>query len=153
MILLVVQGLTLPAVIRFSRAEHDPAEDLELRTAERAAAAAAVMALPRRAAELGVPEGVLDEVRDAYEATLHRQHAGTALEAGQITDPDLHAATRSMLDEADAERALLLALVADKREAVVLLRERHVIDDGVVRRMHCALDSEEVLLVDADEDD
>lgn len=152
-VLLVVQGLTLPAVIRFSRVEQDPAEDREQRLAEITATAAAAAALTRRAAELDVPEAVLSKVRDSYEATLHRQHVEEVLAAGQVTDPDVRAAKRQVLDEADAERAFLLALLEDKREAVVRLRDEHAIDDGVLRRMQTALDAEEVRLlgVEADE--
>lgn len=152
-VLLVVQGLTLPSVIRFSRVEQDPAEDREQRLAEITATAAAAAGLTRRAAELDVPEAVLSKVRGAYEATLHRQHVEEVLASGQVTDPDVRAAKTQVLAEADAERALLLALLEDQREAVARLRDELAIDDEVARRVHTALDAEEVRLlgVEADE--
>lgn len=148
--LLVVQGLTLPAVIRFSRVEQDPAEDREQRLAEITATAAAAAGVTRRAAELDVPEAVLSKVRGAYEATLHRQHVEEVLPSGQVTDPDVHAARTQVLAEADAERALLLALLEDQREAVARLRDELAIDDEVARRVHTALDAEEVRLLGVD---
>lgn len=146
-VLLVVQGLTLPAVIRFSREEQDPAEENELRLAETTATAAAVAALTRRAAELDIPPRVLSKVRESYEATLHRQQVEESFAAGQITSSDVHADKRQVLNEAEAERALLLTLLEDKREAVARLGDERAIDDGVLRRMHTALDAEEVRLL------
>ena len=146
-VLLVVQGLTLPAVVRFSRVTQDPAEDREQRLAEITATEAAATALARRAAELDVPEGAVSRVRISYAATLRRQHIEEALAAGHVTDPDVHAAESRVLEEADAERALLLALLEDRREAVIRLRDEHAVDDGVVRRIEAALDAEEVRLL------
>lgn len=151
-VLLVVQGLTLPAVIRFSKVERDPAEDQEQRLAEITATAAAAAALTRRAAELGVPDAVLSRVRDSYEATLHRQRVAEFLAAGHLTDSDDHAAKKQVQDEANAERALLLALLEDKREAVAQLRDKQTIDDDVVRRLQTAHDIEEVRLLGIEAD-
>lgn len=98
-------------------------------------------------------EAVQDKVRESYAATLHRQHLEEVLVTGQVNDADVHAANRHVLNEAAAERALLLVLLEDKREAVAQLRDQHVVDDDVARRMHAAVDAEEVRLlgVDADE--
>ncbi len=145
-VLLVAQGLTLPAVIRFSREKQDPAEDTEQRLAETTATAAAAAALTRRAADLNIPPRVLSNVRESYEAELHQQHVEELLATGQLTNSDVHAAKKQVLDEADAERALLLTLLEDRREAVTRLRDEHAIDDGVMRRVQTALDAEEVRL-------
>ena len=146
-VLLVVQGLTLPAVIRFSRVEQDPAEDFEQRLAETTATRAAAAVMTRRAEQLDVPENVLSRVRESYEAALHRQHVEAVFASGHISDPEVHAEKRRVLDEAEAERVLLLALLEDKREAVARLHDANSIDDGVMRQLQTALDLEEVRLL------
>lgn len=151
-VLLAVQGLTLPVIIRFSRVEHDAAEDHEQRLGEITATTAAAAVLTRRAAELDVPAAVVSKVRDAYQATLHRQHVEEALAAEEITDSEAHAEKRRVLGEADAERALLLALLEDKREAIALLRDEQTIDDSVMRRLQTSLDVEEVRLLGVERD-
>lgn len=152
-VLLVVQGLTLPAVIRFSRLQQDPAEEEERLLAEREMTRAGAEALESRAAELGVPDAVVERVRDSYEARIRQQHVEQVLADGRVTDPDHRAAKQRVLTEAADETRLRLALLADKREAVVRLRDEHTIDDGVMRRLMAQLDVEEVRLlgVEADE--
>ncbi len=153
-VLLVGQGLTLPAVIRFSRVDRrDPNEDHEQRLAETTATAAAAAALARRAAELDIPDRVLRKVQSSYEATIHRQHVEEVLASGQVTNPDVRAAEKRLLEDADAERALLLAVLEDKREAVVRLRDEEAIDDAVMRRVETALDADEVRLLGVDVDE
>lgn len=133
--------------------QQDPAEIREQRLAEITATRAAAAALTRRAAELDVPEAVLSKVQDSYEATLHRQHVEEVLVAGQVTDPDIRAAKRQVLNEADAERALLRALLEDERGAIRRLRDERAIDDGVARRLQTALDGEEVRLLGLEADE
>ena len=146
-VLLVVQGLTLPAVIRFSRLEPDSAEDDERMLAERTATQAGAEALDRRGAELGISAEVLDRVREAYSTRLRQLHLEEVLADGRVTDPDHRAAKRRVLDEAATESRLRLALLADKREAVVRLRDEHAIDDAVLRRVMAQMDAEEVRLL------
>jgi len=152
-VLLVVQGLTLPAVIRFSRLQQDPAEEEERLLAEREMTRAGAEALERRAAELGVTEAVVERVRDSYETRIRQQHVEQVLADGRVTDPDHRAAKQRVLAEAAAESQLRLALLADKREAVVRLRDEHTIDDGVLRRLMAQLDVEEVRLLGVEADD
>ncbi|GHE09707.1 Na+/H+ antiporter [Klenkia taihuensis] len=146
-VLLVVQGLTLPAVIRFSRLQPDPAEAQEELLAQREALGAAQAALDVRAAELGVPEAVVARVREAHEARERQLHLTQVLSDGRVTDPDHRAAKKAVLAEAESERRLRLALLGDKRDAVVRLRDLHAIDDLVLRRVMAQLDAEEVRLV------
>jgi len=152
-VLLVVQGLTLPAVIRFSQLQQDPAEEEERLLAEREATRAGAEALDARAAELGVPPAVVDRVREAYETRMRQQHLEEVLADGRVTDPDHRAAKRRVLDELAVEQQLRLALLHDKREAVVRLRDEHAIDDVVMRRVMAQLDVEEVRLLGVEADD
>ncbi len=152
-VLLVVQGLTLPAVIRFSRLQPDPAEAQEELLAQREALGAAQASLDVRAAELGVPEAVVDRVREAHEARERQLHLTQVLSDGRVTDPDHRAAKKAMLAEAESERRLRLVLLGDKRDAVVRLRDLHAIDDLVLRRVMAQLDAEEVRLVGVPQED
>ena len=152
-VLLVVQGLTLPAVIRFSRLQQDPAEEEERLLAEREMTRAGAEAIDGRAAEIGAPETVVERVREAYETRIRQQHLEEVLADGRVTDPDHRAAKRRVLDEAAVEQRLRLALLADKREAVVRLRDEHTIDDIVMRRLMAQLDVEEVRLLGVEADD
>ena len=151
-VLLVVHGLTLPTVIRLSRVPQDPAEDRERKLAETTATAAAAAVLSRRAAELDVPETVLRKVRDGYESALHRQDTEDVLATRQAGDTDVPTARMTVLDEAHAEQALLLALLGDEREAVARLRDDDVIDDVVMRRAQHGFDAEEVRLLGGETD-
>jgi len=152
-VLLVVQGLTLPAIIRFSRLQPDPAEAQEELLAQREALGAAQAALDVRAADLGVPEVVVARVREAHEARERQLHLTQVLSDGRITDPDHRAAKKAVLAEAESERRLRLALLGDKRDAVVRLRDLHAIDDLVLRRVMAQLDAEEVRLVGVQPED
>jgi CPA1 family monovalent cation:H+ antiporter len=152
-VLLVVQGLTLPAVIRFSRLQQDPAEEEERLLAEREMTRAGAEALEQRAAELGVSEAVVERVRESYEARIRQQHVEQVLADGRVTDPDHRASKQRVLAEAAAESQLRLALLADKRETVVRLRDEHTIDDIVMRRLMAQLDVEEVRLLGVEQED
>ncbi len=87
-----------------------------------------------RAAQLLSPPEVVDRVRTAYQSRLARLEARG--EAGAEQDEQ---------DE-QAEDRLRLALLADKRAAVVRLRDGRRIDDTVLRWVQARLDVEEVRL-------
>ncbi len=87
-------------------------------------------------------EAVVERVREAYETRIRQQHVEQVLADGRVTDPGHRAAKKRVLAEAAAESQLRLALLADKREAVVRLRDEHTIDDGVLRRVMAQLDVE-----------
>ena len=152
-LLLVVQGLTLPAVIRFSQVGHDQAEDREQALAEATAAAAAVSALPLRAVELDTPETVRTKVQNFYETIQKQQQVEELLSTGQVLAVTDRVVSDQLLVEADAERVLLLALLNDKREAVVRLHEEQKIDDQVTRRLQAVFDSEELRLTGVEPDE
>jgi CPA1 family monovalent cation:H+ antiporter len=58
-----------------------------------------------------------------------------------------------VLEAVAAERALRLALLAEKRKAVHALRQARSIDDLVLLRVQAQLDAEEVRLVGVADDD
>jgi CPA1 family monovalent cation:H+ antiporter len=138
LVTLLVQGLTLPAVLRWANLPDDGSEAREQALAERTATEAGLTALPDVAARLRVGPAAAERVRVDYEEHLHTL---VAPPAGH-EDPAL-AAERA--DHGDYER-LRLALLSDKRAAVVRLRDAREIDDIVLRRVQATLDAEEVRL-------
>jgi Na+/H+ antiporter len=145
---LVVQGLTLPAVVRWAQLPDDGREADEQRLAQREATRAAMEAIPDRAAELGVPDDVWKQVHAGYEEHLRELELKYAVLDGEAEDDD-----RESLAAVKAERRLRLALLADKRRALDRLRHERRIDDLVLVRMQSRLDAEEVRLAGVPDDD
>ncbi|MGY1621036.1 Na+/H+ antiporter [Geodermatophilus sp. SYSU D00965] len=132
---IVVQGTTLPAVVRWARLPEDTARGEELRLARTRATEAALDALPRVAERLGVDGDLLDRVRTEYE-----RHARD-LEVEFSPDGD------GAADERELDRRLRLGLLEHKRQAVIALRDAGEIDDIVLREVQASLDIEEVRLL------
>jgi monovalent cation/hydrogen antiporter len=130
---LLIQGLTLPAVVRWAQLPTDGALDDERHEAEQVATRAALDALPVEAERLGLTGKVVAKLEAEY-----RMHA----EALEQTDDD---PADGRVREADFD-ALRLAVLAHKRAAVVRLRDRQRIDDIVLREVQAQLDAEEVRL-------
>jgi len=140
----LLQGLTLPAVLRWARLPDDGAEAVEQQLAERAATEAGLAALPTVAARLGVPPAVTARARADYEERLYA-----------LADPTAHpedAADDNGRADREAYERLRVALLADKRGAVIHLRDAGRIDDIVLRRVQARLDAEEVRLTAPDDD-
>ncbi|MFC4611349.1 Na+/H+ antiporter [Streptomyces maoxianensis] len=128
LVTLVLQGTTLPAVIRWAGLRGDPDETAEERRAHRQIAAAALEALADHADRLETPP----ETADAILSEL-RQYAAENAGAPDTTGPGMR-----------AELELRLALIGVKRSALIRLRDERSIDDIVLRRLQTVLDSEEI---------
>lgn len=133
---IVVQGTTLPAVVRWARLTADTDRATELALAQTTATSAALQALPQLADDLGVDPDVARDVRLEYEA-----HA-KELSIDRQTDEGQHAARRR-----ERLTELRLAMLDRKRSQVVDLRDSGQIDDIVLREVQAALDLEEVRLL------
>jgi len=131
---LLIQGLTLPAVVRWARLPVDDGVEGERHHAEKVATRAALDALPAEAARLGLNGKVVTKLEAEY-----RMHAEALAEAGAEHPDD------GRPREADFD-ALRLAVLAHKRAAVVRLRDERTIDDIVLREVQAQLDAEEVRL-------
>ncbi|MGY1743852.1 MULTISPECIES: Na+/H+ antiporter [unclassified Blastococcus] len=132
---IVVQGVTLPAVVRWARLPEDTARADEVHLARTRASEAALEALPRVAAELGADGDLLARVRAEYE-----QHARD-LEVEYAADGD------GGSEERELDRQLRLGLLEHKRRAVIALRDARRIDDIVLREIQAQMDIEEVRLL------
>ena len=135
---LVVQGLLLPLVLR--RAQLPPDEDVEreLLDAESTTTEEALDALPALAREVSAGDRAVRRSRRELEAELR------SLENGD--DDELDEDQQAVADYA----ALRLAVVRQKREVLLRLRDEKRIDDIVLRRVQTRLDHEEIRLAGAD---
>lgn len=131
LVTIVVQGTTLPAVVRWARFPDDRQRQDEVQMARRRATQAGLDALPEIASRLGVDGDHVERVRADIE-----QHARQV----DGDDEDVSAA-------ADVERQLRLAVLAVKRNVVTDLRDTNEIDDIVLREVQASMDLEEVRLL------
>ncbi|GHG55380.1 putative Na(+)/H(+) exchanger [Sinomonas cellulolyticus] len=132
---LVLQGMALPKVIRWSRIPEDTKIVEELVTAKRTSIEEALEALPSLAREIGADDDVLERIRGEYGERLEALNAG-------FDDEEHPAVVRTR-----QYRRLGLAMIARKRTTVVRLRDDKTIDDTVLRIIQGELDAEEVRLM------
>jgi len=132
---LIVQGLLLPAVVRWARLPDDDGPVRERLLASRMATEAALEALDELATELGTSAEVIDSVRGDVEERLR-----VATAEADEGDGD------ESLELEQQHQQLRLALLQRERETVVRLRDEGRIDDEVLRSVQSQLDIEEVRL-------
>ncbi|MBW8872290.1 MAG: Na+/H+ antiporter, partial [Leifsonia sp.] len=132
---LVVQGLILPAVVRWAKLPADESVGHELRLAETSATRAALDELPELARRLGVDPELSERIQGEFEEHLELLDAEDESKEGE------DAVERSRQDT-----ELRLALLNCKREEVLRLRDEGEIDDIVLRDVQRRLDVEEVRL-------
>jgi Na+/H+ antiporter len=133
LVTLLVQGLTLPPLVRLLKGPVDRSHETEEDLARREMAAAGearILALEKE----GVPKRVVERVRRGHTAR-------TAFELDLAHGGDGPSHVES-LQQKRAEEELLRA----RRAAVVRLRDEQVIDDEVLRHLEEELDLEEMRL-------
>ena len=128
---LLLQGAALPALVRWAEVDGDPTMADEIELAGRTAVESVLASLDDIAADLGVDETVIAEVRAELTDHVRRSSVGDGSES-------LHEMQY---------RDLKLAVLAHKRATTVRLRDRQVIDDTVLRRIQPRLDLEEIRLL------
>ena len=139
---IVVQGTTLPLVVRWARLPEDTARQEELDLARTTGIRAALDALPEVAADVGVDDDVVERIRAEYEERLGSLEAVADEGADEGTD-DVPGARRAE----EQLRMLRLGLLDAKRRAVTALRDANRIDDIVLREIQAVMDVEEVRLL------
>jgi CPA1 family monovalent cation:H+ antiporter len=132
----LVQGSTLPAIVRWARLPEDVAHADELRLARCHGAQAALDALPTVATELGVSEELQNRLHKEY-----KQHAAL-VRAGSDGSAASEAEERS-----DLIRQVRLGVLEHKRRAITELRDQRRIDDIVLLELQAAMDLEEARLL------
>jgi Na+/H+ antiporter len=131
---LVVQGLTLPPLIKSLHLKDDEnAGTLMNLRARLEGARAALERLERICEDERVPTDAQEQMRDHYESRVRRYEAG--IEAG--------GATEEYTESSTAGRDWRRALIGAEREAILSLRDRGEISPEVMRRIERDLDLEE----------
>jgi CPA1 family monovalent cation:H+ antiporter len=129
---LVLQGLTLPAVIRFLGVHGDESEDEEELRARLTAARAALEQLDALEDEDWTRNDTVERMRRLYEYRKRR----FAARAGKIEDDGYE-------DRSLAYQQLVQSVLAAQREALVRLRNEGTISNEVMNRVVREMDLEE----------
>jgi CPA1 family monovalent cation:H+ antiporter len=133
----VVQGLTLPALIRRLGVVEDGAEEeAEEQAARIAAAEAALAALDGMAEEGRVREDTLERLRGIY--GFRRRRFATL--RGDLEDAD------GIVDRSLAYQRLMHDVIEAQRAAIIQMRNEGLISADVMRRVERDLDLEETRL-------
>lgn len=137
-LIMLVQGTTLPAVVRWARLMGDQERDDEVRLARIRATEAALEALPQVAADVGASADAVDRLRADYQDHL----ADVRTPPGEQDE-----------QEREIGRQLRLAALDRKRREVTRLRDTNQIDDAVLRQLQAAIDIEEIRLLGPEVED
>lgn len=137
-LIMLVQGTTLPLVVSWARLMGDREREHEVRWARIRATEAALAALPQVAAELGASPDAVDRLRSDYEDHLEDVRAPRTEQGEQ---------------EREIGRRLRLSLLDHKRREVTRLRDRNEIDDAVLRQLQAGVDIEEIRLLGPEPED
>jgi monovalent cation/hydrogen antiporter len=132
---LVVQGLTLPALIRRLRVQGDGAEEREELRGRLAAAQAALDRLDELAGEDWTRDDTVERLHGLYEFRRRRLKA----RAGKIEDDGAE-------DRSLAYQRLVRELLVAQRQAIVRLRNQGTISNEVMHRIERELDLEDTRL-------
>ncbi|MFC4016487.1 Na+/H+ antiporter [Micromonospora sp. GCM10011542] len=130
-LIMLIQGTTLPLVVRWAGLVGDIERADESRQARIQATRAGLAALPQVAAEVGAGEDLVNRLREEYQ-----RHVDKIDEGGERLAMDV-----------ELDRRLRLGVLEHKRREVTRLRDIRQIDDIVLRDLQAALDIEEIRLL------
>ena len=133
---LVVQGLTLPPLIRLLGVRDDGAEDREEVRARLEAAKAALARLDGLGEEEWTRDETVERMRGLYGYRLRR----FSVRAGKLEDED------GIEDRSTAYQLMVRSVIEAQRESIVRLRNEGVISNDVMHRLERELDLEEARL-------
>jgi monovalent cation/hydrogen antiporter len=137
LVTVLVQGGTLPDVVRWARLPEDVSRAHELQLARCRGAQAALEALPVVAGDVGASEELVRRLRKEYQ-----EHAAL-VEAGGDDEGSNEVAERN-----DLLRRVRLGVLEHKRRAITELRDQNRIDDIILRELQSVMDLEEVRLLE-----
>ncbi|PZG21686.1 Na+/H+ antiporter [Micromonospora craterilacus] len=129
---MLVQGTTLPLLMRWAKLSGDPEHADETRQAQARATQVTLAALPDIAERVGADQDVTQRLQTEYQ-----NHLGDV----QAAQEEESAAAR------EVERRLRLAALDHKRREVTRMRDHREIDDAVLRELQARLDVEEIRLL------
>ncbi|MBX9642432.1 MAG: Na+/H+ antiporter, partial [Mycobacteriaceae bacterium] len=137
LVTVLVQGSTLPMVVRWARLPEDVARAEEVQLARTRGAEVALEALPEIAAEVDVGPKLLARLEKEYQ-----EKALLAEADGDDSDDSNH-----LTEARDKIREVHLRVLERKRQAITELRNQRRIDDIVLREIQQTMDLEEVRLL------
>lgn len=140
LVTVLVQGTSLPAVVRWARLPEDAAHAEELQLARTRSAEVALEVLPGVGEEVGVGPDLMRRLKKEYE-----ERAALVEETGDETTAN------ELAERSDLLRRVRLGVLEHQRRAVTLLRNQNLIDDIVLRELQQEMDLQEVQLLDPDE--
>lgn len=129
LVTVLVQGTSLPTVVRWARMPEDVAHANELQLARTRSAQAALDALPTVADELGVAPDLVKHLEKEYEER-----------AVLVMADGADSATSDLAERNDLVRRVRLGVLQHQRQAVTTLRNQNLIDDIVLRELQAAMD-------------
>ncbi len=142
LVTVLVQGTTLPAVVRWAKMPDDVAYVQELEMARTRGVQAALDALPTVADEVGIGDDLRRRLQKEYE---EKAALAQATEDGSTNS--------RLLKGKEKVRRVRLGVLEHKRREITALRNQNLIDDIVLRELQNEMDLEEVQLLDAADDD
>ncbi len=137
LVTVLLQGSTLPVVVRWARMPEDVTHAEELQLARTRSAEVALEALPTVADRLGASPELLSRLRKEYEKHAEVVAAGNG-----------SAQTNDLVEQYALVRQVRLGVLEHKRRAVTDLRDQNRIDDIVLREVQADMDLEELRLLD-----
>lgn len=132
---LVLQGFTLPLLIRRLGLPADECSRLEELRLRLSAAEAALARIEELALAVEAPAEIVSNLRELYQLRVRQYHAGLDFAGDDPTGSAIGAAYRLMLELLKAERAVVIAFWSDG-----------LISDDARQRVERALDYEELKL-------
>jgi CPA1 family monovalent cation:H+ antiporter len=132
---LVLQGLTLKAVIRALRLQPDAEDDAEETEARHRVKMAGLARLDKLKPKEKLAREILAGMREKHQHLSHRYEARAR---GELHEKDEN--------RDEAYRRFRLAMIDAERKELLNLRDRNVISDAVMRRIQKDLDLEQILL-------
>ncbi|MGD1171053.1 Na+/H+ antiporter [Mycobacterium seoulense] len=142
LVTVLVQGSTLPAVVRWAKMPEDLAHSEELQLARTRGARAALDALPTVADEVGIGDDLRRRLQKEYE---EKAALALATEDGSTNN--------HLVKKKELVRRVRLGVLDSKRQEITALRNQNLIDDIVLRELQNDMDLEEVQLLDAADDE
>jgi CPA1 family monovalent cation:H+ antiporter len=138
LVTVLVQGSTLPAVVRWAKIPEDVAHGEELQLARTRGAQVALDALPAVADEVGISEELRRRLQKEYED-----------KAALVLATEDGSTNHRLVKGKEKVRRVRLGVLEHKRREVTALRNQNLIDDIVLRELQEELDLEEVQLLNA----
>jgi CPA1 family monovalent cation:H+ antiporter len=138
LVTVLVQGSTLPAVVRWAKIPDDVAHAEELQLARTRCTQAALDALPAVADEVGVSEELRRRLQKEYED-----------KAALVLATEDGSTNHRLVKGKEKVRRVRLGVLEHKRREITALRNQNLIDDIVLRELQAELDLEEVQLLNA----